>query len=103
MNFSNFGNESSTVSKNSRFNNFSVIIKFMNTQDKADDYNERAKKQIRTKAYQKGQEETEAEYKDQIKQLKKEKKELQKLLDEKLAEIDAKDKEIAKLKKKLKL
>ena len=35
----------------------------MNTQEKADDYNERAKNQIRTKAYQKGVEETESSYK----------------------------------------
>ena len=40
----------------------------MNTQEKADDYNERAKNQIRTKAYQKGVEETESSYKAQIKE-----------------------------------
>lgn len=65
----------------------------MNTQDKADDYNERAKKQIRTKAYQKGQEETEAEYKAQIKELKKENKALKTVL-------AATQAELAKLKKK---
>ena len=54
----------------------------MNTQEKADDYNERAKKQIRTKAFQKGVEETEASYKAEIKELKKENKALKKELDE---------------------
>ncbi len=50
----------------------------MNTQDKADDYNERAKKQIRTKALQKGQEMAEQEAQETIKALKKEIKELKK-------------------------
>lgn len=48
----------------------------MKTQEKADDYNERAKKQIRTKAYQKGVEETEISYKAEIRELRKENKAL---------------------------
>lgn len=68
----------------------------MNTQDKADDYNERAKKQIRTKAFQKGVEETEATYKAQIKELKKENKALK-------TELEATKAELAKLKKKFKV
>ena len=54
----------------------------MNTQEKADDYNERAKKQIRTKAYQKGVATTEAAYKAEIKELKKENRALKKELAE---------------------
>ena len=65
----------------------------MNTQDKANDYNERAKNQIRTKAFQKGVEETEAAYKAQIKELKKENKALKTVL-------EATQAELAKLKKK---
>lgn len=65
----------------------------MNTQDKANDYNERAKNQIRTKAYQKGVEETETNYKAQIKELKKENKALKTIL-------AATQEELAKLKKK---
>ena len=68
----------------------------MNTQDKADDYNERAKNQIRTKAYQKGVEETEASYKAQIKELKKENKAL------KIA-LESTQEELIKLKKKYKV
>ena len=68
----------------------------MNTQDKADDYNERAKNQIRTKAYQKGVEETEASYKAQIKELKKENKAL------KIA-LESTQEELIKLKKKFKV
>ncbi len=60
----------------------------MNTQEKADDYNERAKKQIRTKAYQKGVETTEAAYKAEIKELKKENRALKK----ELAELKEKNK-----------
>lgn len=65
----------------------------MNTQDKANDYNERAKNQIRTKAFQKGVEETEAAYKAQIKELKKENKALKTVL-------EATQAELAKLKQK---
>ena len=65
----------------------------MNTQDKANEYNERAKNQIRTKAFQKGVEETEAAYKAQIKELKKENKALKTVL-------EATQAELAKLKKK---
>jgi predicted RNase H-like nuclease (RuvC/YqgF family) len=68
----------------------------MNTQEKADDYNERAKKQIRTKAFQKGVEETEATYKAQIRDLKKENKALK-------TELDAVKLELTKLKKKFKV
>ena len=68
----------------------------MNTQEKADDYNERAKNQIRTKAYQKGVEETEATYKAQIKELKKENKAL------KIA-LESTQDELIKLKKKFKV
>ena len=65
----------------------------MNTQEKADDYNERAKNQIRTKAYQKGVEETETNYKAQIKELKKENKALKTVL-------ASTQEELEKLKKK---
>ncbi len=68
----------------------------MNTQEKADDYNERAKKQIRTKAFQKGVEETEAAYKVEIKELKKENKALK-------TELTAVKAELEKLKKKYKV
>jgi len=68
----------------------------MNTQEKADDYNERAKNQIRTKAYQKGVEETEASYKAQIKELKKENKALK-------VALEATQAELIKLKKKFKV
>ena len=68
----------------------------MNTQEKADDYNERAKNQIRTKAYQKGVEETETAYKAQIRELKKENKALK-------AELETVQNELAKLKKKFKV
>lgn len=68
----------------------------MNTQDKANDYNERAKKQIRTKAYNKGTVETEAAYKADIRKLKKENKDLK-------AELEATQEELAKLKKKFKV
>lgn len=68
----------------------------MNTQEKADDYNERAKKQIRTKAFQKGVEETETSYKAEIRELKKENKALK-------AELAAAQAELAKLKKKFKI
>ena len=68
----------------------------MNTQEKADDYNERAKNQIRTKAYQKGKEESAADYKEQIRELKKENKALKVLL-------ESTQKELAKLKKKYKI
>ncbi len=68
----------------------------MNTQEKADDYNERAKKQIRTKAFQKGVEETETAYKAEIRELKKENKALK-------AELATAQAELAKLKKKFKI
>ena len=68
----------------------------MNTQEKADDYNERAKNQIRTKAYQKGVEETESSYKAQIKELKKENKALK-------ITLEATQEELIKLKKKFKV
>ena len=68
----------------------------MNTQDKANDYNERAKNQIRTKAYIKGTIETEAAYKAKIRELKKENKLLK-------AELEATQEELAKLKKKFKV
>lgn len=68
----------------------------MNTQEKADDYNERAKKQIRTKAFQKGVEETETTYKAEIRELKKENKALK-------AELATAQAELAKLKKKFKI
>lgn len=64
----------------------------MNTQEKADNYNERAKKQIRTKAYQKAKEETTAAYKAQIRELKKESKAL------KIA-LEVTQKELARVKK----
>lgn len=64
----------------------------MNTQEKADNYNERAKKQIRTKAYQKAKEETTAAYKAQIRELKKENKAL------KIA-LEVTQKELARVKK----
>lgn len=68
----------------------------MNTQEKADDYNERAKKQIRTKAFQKGVEETETAYKAEIRELKKENKAIK-------AELATAQAELAKLKKKFKI
>ena len=68
----------------------------MNTQDKANDYNERAKNQIRTKAYIKGAVETEATYKAKIRELKKDNTLLK-------VDLEATQEELAKFKKKFKV
>jgi len=49
----------------------------MDTKEKAESYNDRAKNQIRTKAFQKGQDAAEIFYKEEIKRYKKENKALE--------------------------
>ena len=53
----------------------------MNTKSKAENYNERAKNQIRTKALQKGADQATVFYKEEIKRLTKENKALRAQLD----------------------